>query len=289
MTLAQALHRAEERLRAANIEDPWLEAEVLLRHALGLDRHTLFSRLQEPIEPQQQATYEALVRRRLTHEPTAYIVGRREFYGLDLECTSAALIPRPETELLVEETLRVVHALKMAQKRWEIVDVGTGNGGVAIALAVNLPDALIVGIDVSREALLLAHRNAERHRVADRARFVQGDLLSPLGQPVDMILANLPYVSTSDWEALPPEIREHEPRTALDGGPEGTALLERLLTQAPNYLRRPGWLLAEIGDEQGQHLRSVAAAHFPEADIEIRQDLADLDRLLVVAQQASRR
>lgn len=288
MTLAQALHRAEERLRAANIEDPWLEAEVLLRHALRLDRHTLFSRLQEPIEPQQQATYEALIRRRLAREPTAYIMGRREFYGLELECTPAALIPHPETELLVEETLRVVHALKMAQRRWEIADVGTGNGAVAIALAANLPDALIVGIDVSREALLLAHRNAARHRVADRVCFMQGDLLSSLARPVDMILANLPYVSTSDWEALPPEIREHEPRTALDGGPEGTAVLERLLAEAPAHLRHPGWLLAEIGDQQTEILRTLAASRFPEARIEIRQDLAGLDRLLAIAQQSSR-
>jgi release factor glutamine methyltransferase len=285
VTLAQALHRAEESLRAAGIEDAWLEAELLLRHALELDRRTLFARLQEPVEPPQQAAYDALLERRLAREPTAYIVGRREFYGLDLECTPAALISRPETELLVEETLGMVRAVEVAHKGWEIVDVGTGNGAVAVALAVNLSSARIIGIDVSGEALLLARRNAERHGVAGRACFVQGDLLSPLARPVDIIVADLPYVPTSEWEALPPEIREHEPRAALDGGPEGTALLERLLAAAPACLRRPGFLLAEIGDEQGDSVRRMAAAHFPEGSTEIKQDLAGLDRLLVVTQQ----
>jgi release factor glutamine methyltransferase len=287
VTLAQALHGAEQRLRAADIDDAWLEAEVLLRYALGLDRHSLFARLQQPIEPQQQATYDALLQRRLAHEPTAYIVGRREFFGLELECTPAALIPRPETELLVEETLAIVRSAEIAQRAWEIVDVGTGNGAVAVALAVNLPGARIIGIDVSRQALLLARRNAERHRVADRACLVQSDLLSPLARPVDVVVANLPYVSTADWKASPPEIREHEPRAALDGGPEGTALLERLLAEAPACLGRPGWLLAEIGDEQGERLRRLAAQRFPQADVEVKADLAGLDRLLVIARQAS--
>ena len=282
MTLAQALHRAEELLRAGGIEDAWLEAEVLLRHALGLDRHALFARLHEPIAPDQQAAYHALVERRLAHEPTAYILGRREFYGLELECTPAALVPRPETELLVEEALRIAGSGVKGQGTWEIVDVGTGNGAIAIALAVNLPSACIVAIDVSGEALALGRRNAARHGVAQRISFVQGDLLSPLVAPVDLIVADLPYVPSGDWEALPLEIRDHEPRQALDGGPEGTAVLERLLRQAPSYLRLPGWLLAEIGDDQAARLGEVAAASFPDGRIEVKQDLAGLDRLLVV-------
>jgi len=283
VTLAQALHRAEELLRAEGIEDAWLEAEVLLRHALGLDRHVLFARLHEPIAPNQQAAYQALVERRLAHEPTAYILGRREFYGLELECTPAALVPRPETELLVEEALRIAGSRVKGQETWEIVDVGTGNGAIAVALAVNLPSARITAIDVAAEALALARRNAARHGVAQRISFVQGDLLFPLVAPVDLIVADLPYVRSGDWETLPPEIRDHEPRQALDGGPEGTAVLERLLRQAPSYLRRPGWLLAEIGDDQAARLGEVAAASFPGGRIEIKQDLAGLDRLLVVS------
>jgi release factor glutamine methyltransferase len=281
VTLAQALHRAEELLRAESIEDAWLEAEVLLRHTLGLDRHALFARLHEPITPEQQAAYQALLERRLAHEPTAYIVGRREFYGLELECTSAALIPRPETELLVDEALRIAGSGVKGQETWEIVDVGTGNGAIAVALAVNLPSAGITAIDVSVEALALARRNAARHDVDRRIAFVQGDLLSPLVAPVDLIVADLPYVRSGDWEALPPEIRDYEPRGALDGGPEGTAVLERLLQQAPSYLRRPGWLLAEIGDDQAARLGEVAAVSFSGGRIEVKQDLAGLDRLLV--------
>lgn len=282
MTLAQALHRAEELLRAEGIEDAWLEAEVLLRYALGLDRHALFARLHEPITPDQQAAYQALLERRLAREPTAYILGRREFYGLELECTPAALVPRPETELLVEEALRIAESGVKGQETWEIVDVGTGNGAIAVALAVNLPSARITAIDVSAEALALARRNAARHGVAERISFVQGDLLSPLIAPVDLIVADLPYVRSGDWEALPLEIRDHEPRQALDGGPEGTAVLERLLRQAPSYLRLPGWLLAEIGDDQAARLGEVAAACFPGGRIEIKRDLAGLDRLLLV-------
>lgn len=282
MTLAQALHRAEELLRAEGIEDSWLEAEVLLRYALGLDRHALFARLHEPIAPDQEAAYQALLERRLAREPTAYILGRREFYGLELECTPAALVPRPETELLVEEALRIAESGVKEQETWEIVDVGTGNGAIAVALAVNLPSARITAIDVSAEALALARHNATRHGVAERISFVQGDLLSPLIAPVDLIVADLPYVRSGDWEALPPEIRNHEPRQALDGGPEGTAVLERLLRQAPSYLRLPGWLLAEIGDDQAARLGEVAAASFPGGRIEIKRDLAGLDRLLLV-------
>jgi len=282
VTLAQALHRAEELLRAEGIEDAWLEAEVLLRHALGLDRHTLFASFHEPIAPDQQAAYQTLVERRLAHEPTAYILGRREFYGLDLECTPAALVPRPETELLVEEALRIAGSETKGEGTWGIVDVGTGNGAIAVALAVNLPSVRISAIDVAAEALALARRNAARHGVAGRISFVQGDLLSPLVAPVDLIVADLPYVRSGDWEALPLEIRDHEPRRALDGGPDGTAVLERLLRQAPSYLRRPGWLVAEIGDDQAARLGEVAAALFPGGSIEVKQDLGDLDRLLLV-------
>lgn len=281
-SIAQALRRGEEALRAAGIEDARLEAEVLLRHALGLDRAALFARLHEPIA-QRHRQYDRLLRRRLSHEPTAYIVGHREFWGLELECTPAALIPRPETELLVEEAIRLVGSGVKGQGACEIVDVGTGNGAIAVALAVSLPAARIVAVDVSRGALALARRNASRHGVADRVSLVQGDLLSPLGRPADLIVANLPYVPSDRWGALAPEIREHEPRAALDGGPGGTTLLERLLTQAPACLRRPGWLLAEIGEDQGDRLRQIAAAHFPEGRIKVKQDLAGLDRLLVIA------
>jgi release factor glutamine methyltransferase len=276
--LAQALHEATEALRAAGIEDSWLEAEVLLRHTLRLDRAHLYARLQEDLSSGDQAVFHSLLARRLAHEPTAYIVGQREFYGLDLETTPGALIPRPETELLVQEALaRACH-----RGRLLIVDVGTGNGAIAVALAVHLPQAVLVAIDLSREALSLAVRNARRHGVESRISFLQADLLAPLAQPADLIVANLPYVCSADWEALPPEIREHEPRAALDGGPDGLLEIERLLEQAPPCLRAGGSLLVELAPPQAAPALAPARRCFPGAAARIQPDAAGLDRLLAV-------
>jgi len=276
--LAQALHEATEALRAAGIEDAWLEAEVLLRHTLDLDRAHLYARLQEDLSGGDQAVFHSLLARRLAHEPTAYIVGQREFYGLDLETTPAALIPRPETEILVQEALaRACH-----RERLLIVDVGTGNGAIAVALAVHLPQAALVAIDLSREALALAVRNARRHGVESRISFLQADLLAPLAQPADLIVANLPYVCSGDWEALPPEIREHEPRVALDGGPDGLREIERLLEEVPSYLRPGGSILVELGPSQAAPALALARRCFPGAAARIQPDAAGLDRLLAI-------
>ena len=278
MKLAQALHEATEALRAAGIEDARLEAEILLRHTLHLDRAHLYARLQGDLSAAGQAAFHSLLARRLAREPTAYIVGQREFYGLDLETTPAALIPRPETELLVEETIARADRFE----RPLIVDVGMGNGAIAVALAVHLPQAALVAIDLSREALALAIRNARRHGVEGRTSFLQADLLAPLAQTVDIIVANLPYVSSGDWEALSPEIREHEPRTALDGGPDGLREIERLLGQAPSCLGPGGSLLVELDPPQAAPALALASRRFPGAAARILPDAAGLDRLLVV-------
>jgi release factor glutamine methyltransferase len=274
--LAQALHEATEALQAAGIEDAWLEAEVLLRYTLNLDRAHLYACLQEDLSTGDQAVFHTLLARRLAHEPTAYIVGQREFYGLDLETAPAALIPRPETELLVQE------ALARHRERLLIVDVGTGNGAIAVALAVHLRQAALVAIDLSREALALAARNARRHGVESRISFLQADLLAPLAQAADLIVANLPYVRSEDWEALPPEIREHEPRIALDGGPDGLREIERLLEQAPSHLRPGGSLLVELGPLQAARALALACRCFPGAAARILPDAAGLERLLAV-------
>jgi release factor glutamine methyltransferase len=283
--LAQALHEATEALQAAGIEDAWLEAEVLLRHTLHLDRAHLYACLQQDLSTGDQAAFRSLVARRLAREPTAYIVGRREFYGLDLETTPAALVPRPETELLVEEAIARLCAPDRPARHHErllVVDVGTGNGAIAVVLAVHLPQAVLVAIDLSREALALALRNARRHGVESRIAFLQADLLAPLTQPADIIVANLPYVRSSDWEALPPEIREHEPRVALDGGTDGLREIERLLGQAPSHLRPGGSLLVELSHPQAAPALALARRSFPGAAARILPDAAGLDRLLVV-------
>ncbi len=283
MTLGVLLHDAAERLRRAGIDDTDLEADVLLRHALGMDddRAHLFAQLREPVDAAAAVRFSDLVWRRLAHEPTAYLVGVREFFGLKLACSPEALIPRPETELLVEIALdwlarRTLPSIPL------IVDVGTGNGALAIALAVHCPSARVIAIDTSPGALRLARQNAVSQGVDARVQFVRGDLLALLRVPADLVVANLPYVSEPDWEALPPEIREHEPRSALVGGRAGTETIARLLTQAPAHLAPRSLLLCECGDLQAEALRADATRAFPSARIEVRQDLAGLDRVLRV-------
>ncbi len=297
MSISEALRHGSRVLAEAGSEEASLEAELLLAYALNTDRTHLYQRLREELPENAARAFEALLQRRLAHEPTAYIVGRKEFYGLDLDVTPAAIIPRPETETLVELVLEFI-ATREAGHETRVVDVGVGCGAVAVALAVNLPQAGIVATDVSPEALALACRNAERHGVAGRIRFLEGDLLAPLqgsahpepkpggsrdsSRRVDVIAANLPYVRTGDFEAGPPEIRQHEPRLGLDGGPEGLRIIERLLRQAPACLKPGGALFVEIGEEQGDAARRLAAEAFPEARIEVRNDLSGLDRVLVV-------
>ncbi len=282
MTLAELLHEAETRIRRDDIEDARLEAELLLRHALGLTREALYAGLNQPTPPQAPRTLETLLRRRLAHEPTAYIVGHKEFYGLELLCTQAALIPRPETELLVEEALAWLDRRDQSGDSPLTIDVGTGNGAIAVAIAVHAPKANVVAIDTSRPALALARRNAEAHAVAGRIDFVRGDLLTWLRTEADLIVANLPYIPSPLYRALPPELREYEPRNALHSGRRGTSAIERLLAGATPLLRPNGLLLAEHAWNQGAKLRAAARAAFPKARVETKRDLAGRERLLVV-------
>ncbi len=283
-TAGAALRDAASQLRDAGIDDPDLEADVLLRHALGLgaDRAHLLAMLHDDLPSATVAQFEELLARRLRREPTAYITGHREFYGLDLLCSPAALIPRPETELLVDVALQWLERHPRLAQTPLVVDVGTGNGALAVALAANRADASVVAIDTSSDALRLARENAGRHGVADRVAFVQGDLLTPLRHPADVIVANLPYVSARDWEGLAPEINRYEPKGALVGGPSGTELILRLLAQAPGTMKQRSLLVCEIGDTQGEALQAAATTAFPEARIEVRPDLAGLDRALYV-------
>jgi len=270
------------RLLAQVSDEGDIEAEMMLRECLSLDRTRLYARLGEVLSTEEEEAYRGLVVRRLVYEPTAYILGHKEFFGLEFEVTPAAIIPRPETELLVEIALEFLrHQAKLSAL--QIADVGTGCGAIAVSIAHSLPEARIVAVDVSPDALELARRNADRRRVHRRIRFVRGDLLEPLEDSTfGLIAANLPYVRTADWEQLPREIKEHEPRAALDGGPDGLQAITRLLQDAPRYLAPGGLLLAEIGDDQGPSATSLAHEAFPSACVEIRRDLSGRDRVLTV-------
>jgi len=276
MQLRVALAQAAAVLEKANIEEARLDAEILLAHALGITRAQLHAHPQGQLSSAELANYRQLIERRARHEPVAYIVGHQEFYGLDLLVDSRVLIPRPETELLVEK------AIETSQRQSVVTDVGTGSGAIAVSLAIHLPQVLVYATDASAGALEVAARNCRRHGVEDRVHLLQGHLLEPLPEPVDLIAANLPYVSQAEWAQLPPEINCYEPREALDGGLDGLDHIRRLLARAGEYLRPQGAILLEIGATQGEAVITLARCHFPAARVEIARDYAGLDRVVMV-------
>ena len=280
MQIREALRRGRDAIARLGSDEAELEAEILLRHALGLDRAHLYQHLSDDIGADRHEAYEGLLTRRLAHEPVPYITGNKEFFGLEFEVTPAALIPRPETETLVEAA--IAFARERDAKPLTIVDVGVGAGTIAVPLAVNLPEAHLIATDISAEALDLARRNAERHGVAGRISFVRGDLLLAVRGPVDIIAANPPYLATAIWENEIPEIKDYEPRFALDGGADGLDAVRRLLGQAPERVAPGGALFCEIGEWQGAAARELAAAAFPAGRVEVRPDLAGRDRVLAV-------
>ncbi len=276
MQLQIALAQATTVLENAGIEESSLDAEILLGHVLRITRAQLHAHPQSQLSPPELARYRQLMERRARREPVAYIVGHKEFYGLDLSVDSRVLIPRPETELLVEK------AIGISQRQAVVADIGTGSGAIAISLAVHLPQLLIYATDASPGALEVAIRNCRRHCVEDRVHLLQGHLLEPLPELVDLIAANLPYVSQAELAQLPPEITRYEPREALDGGPDGLSHVRRLLAQAGVHLKPGGAVLLEIGATQGKAVVALAKRHFPAARVEIVQDYAGLDRVVTV-------
>jgi release factor glutamine methyltransferase len=274
ITIGKALRDARAALPG---DEAALEAEVLLMHALGIDRAKLYACLDEPLSSEESAAFARLVARRKAHEPLAYITGHREFFGLEFEVTRDVLIPRPETETLVEVAIAFVGERAVA-----VADIGVGSGIIAVSLAKALPKATFVGTDVSKAALEVARRNAERHGVADRIDFREGELLAPIEGRLDVIVSNPPYVKTAELGTAQPEIREHEPRVALDGGSDGLDVIRRLLAEAPVRLAEGGPLFCEIGASQGEAVRALATAAFPAARIEIMKDLGGRDRVLCV-------
>ncbi|MFQ5856769.1 MAG: peptide chain release factor N(5)-glutamine methyltransferase [Anaerolineae bacterium] len=276
MELQVALAQAAAVLENAGIEEARLDAELLLVHALGITRAQLHAHPQGQLSSAELATCRQLIARRARREPVAYIVGHKEFYGLDFFVDDRVLIPRPETELLVER------AIEISQRQSVVADVGTGSGAIAVSLAVHLPQALVYATDASPGALKVAACNCRRHGVEDRVHLLQGHLLEPLPEPVDLIAANLPYVSQAELAQLPPEINCYEPREALNGGPDGLDHIRRLLAQAGGHLKPEGGILLEIGATQGPAVVALVRRHFPGARVEIARDYAGLDRVVIV-------
>ncbi len=253
-----------------------LDAELLLAHALGWSRAWLLAEGRALLESVQIERFRELIGRRADLEAVAYLIGQREFYGLEFVVNRSVLIPRPETELLVELALMRARQLPNG---CTIGDICTGSGCIAVALAYHLPAAWIIATDLSLEALAVAAINITRYDLAERISLRQGDLLAALDEPVDLLVSNPPYTILSTIEE---GVRRYEPWLALDGGPDGLGVYRRLLTQAPAYLRPHGALLLEIGHDQGLAVSELARAEFPVAQIAVHKDLAGLDRVVTV-------
>jgi release factor glutamine methyltransferase len=233
------------------------------------------------LRPAQIEVYVDAVRRREGGVPLPYVLGRVEFFGLDFVVTPDVLIPRPETELLVEHALAYLESQAFLNSPGAVIDVGTGSGCIAISLAVTLRNLQVTAIDIDAAALKVARSNGLRHGVEDRVHYVLGDLLTPVAGPFKLILSNPPYIAEGEWQDLPASVRQ-EPRSALLSGPDGLAAVRRLLDQASSRLAPGGLLLIEIGSEQAHMVQALARAVFPGAQIEIHPDLAGLPRLLTV-------
>jgi len=274
VTIRQALSRAKLVLAAHHVEDSPLESEILLRHALSIGRVELYSDLDRRLTPEEDKKFWQLAERRLTGEPSAYITGHREFYGFDFYVDPGVLIPRPETELLVERAI----ALAKERSVSTMTDIGTGCGAIAISLAVNLPGVKIYATDISEMALKVARLNCQKYGVADRVRLLVGDSLDPLSEPVDLILANLPYVRERELSRV--NTRGFEPSVALDGGPDGLEKIRRLCHQAEAKLNPGGSLLLEIGMGQKEAVTRLLRSLLPKASIEVTRDLSGIDRVV---------
>jgi release factor glutamine methyltransferase len=290
-TVSVLVNDAAARLAASGSGSPRLDAELLLAQVLGVDRAGVIAHPDVPVGFGAQQSYEAAVARREAGEPVAYIRGFREFHGLALATDARALIPRPETELLVDEAVTEVSTRLTSVPRpagapaLRIADVGTGSGAVAIALLAALrarrmaEQVLVVATDVSADALDLARENAVGHGLADRMVFVEADLVPPVvDPPYAVVCANLPYVATAQLDGLAREL-SFEPRTALDGGADGLDQVRRLLDRLPEALAPGGVALLEIGADQGEAVVAAAAASLPGWRCSVRTDLAGLPRL----------
>jgi release factor glutamine methyltransferase len=253
MKVKEALHNTARTLAANAVEEASLEAELLLMHAMDLGRTGLYVKLEDDLPSQCDAAITDLVSRRLRREPVAYILKNREFFGLDFYVGPGVLIPRPETETLVEEAVAFTRC-NFTSGDPVIADIGTGSGAIAISLSRLFPKAKVYATDISAQALDIAALNCIRHGV--RVELLQGDLLAPLPQPVDIIIANLPYVRDDELIGLSREIKDHEPHIALAGGGDGLDIVCRLVVDAPNKLRSGGAVLVEVAPVQVDTLKA---------------------------------
>ncbi len=282
MTIREAVHNAEAKLLSAGVANARHDAEVLIAHILKKNRAWVVTHVFDVLDEEANREYEAACNRRTRREPLQYILGMQEFWGLEFRVTPDVLIPRPETELVVETALAIAKSL---DRQATIVDIGTGSGCIAISLAKELPSAHFFAIDASEKALAVARGNSDKHGVSDRIRFLQGDLLKPLEElsvrgQIEILVSNPPYVRSGERNTLQAEVRNYEPAAALFSGPSGTEIHQRIIAEAPAYLRLHGALIMEIGMGQTKMLREMLSASDAYTAPVFLKDLAGIERVV---------
>lgn len=284
-TLMDYLGLAAGHLKASGIESHRLDAEVLLADILGVDRIQLYVQHDRPLNKDEIDAYRRNIARRARREPVAYITGTREFYSIDFKVDRRCLVPRPETEHLVEAALSEIGQRFAGKSVVKVADIGTGSGAIAVSIALHAPQARVTAVDIDPQALQIAALNVERMGVAGRVRLVRGDLLNPLRDEVyDAILSNPPYIAENEWPHLPPDVREYEPRQALIGGRDGLDLIRRLVEDAMARLSHGGFLAIEIGAGQAEAVLAMAQA-CGYAQSRVVKDLAGIDRVVIMAKE----
>lgn len=284
MTGLELLNWSTNRLKDHRIENPRLNAELLLARSLNLSREGLYRNLHGQLKEKERETLEKMIQRRISGEPLQYILEKQEFWSIDLKVDPRVLIPRPETELLVEQSLLILSENSFGGVP-SILEIGTGSGAIAIALAKEVKDIFLIATDISRDALVLARENAKSAGIQDQIKFVNGDLFGPLHpskekKPFDLILSNPPYIIRHEIGSLAKEVREYEPTIALDGGEDGLEFYRHLISQAPFYLREGGWLLLEIGQNQREMVSKLIEGERTFLKSECVPDLSGFERVV---------
>jgi release factor glutamine methyltransferase len=289
VTIAEAINKAASTLSAHGVSNAGLDAEVLLRFILNRDRAWFMTHANEPLDEDKRGLFEKTVSRRAKREPLQYIIGKQEFWGLDFIVRPDVLIPRPETELVVETTLKITeHGRRSTEgdTPFTIVDLCTGSGCIAVSLAREMRNARLFAIDTSGKAVAIARENARKHGVSERIRFLEGDLFQPLEEldvrgQVDIVTANPPYIRSGDLRGLQPEVRDFEPELALIAGPMGKELHQKIIDRAPAFLKKHGSLIMEMGEGQAEALHAMVNKDGRYGTPEILKDLAGIDRVIV--------
>jgi release factor glutamine methyltransferase len=279
-TIQKLLTWVTEYLTQKGVDSPRLSAELLLSNVLGLKRIELYTQYNKVVAQEQLDRLRDLVKRAGLHEPVAYLVGKTEFYSIEFELTPDCLIPRPETELLVQKSIDFLRKRTGPQ---HVCDLCTGCGVIAVAIAKNVPDAKVVATDISEPALAVANRNIEKHKLAERIELRHGDLVDPLVPQLDqfdLIACNPPYVSAAEYEALDKNVKDYEPRIALYAGQDGLDLYRKIVEKVSQFLKPDGILLLEIGYEQGPAVRDLLEQTGTFAQIRIDKDLQTHNRVV---------